>query len=78
MSTKAVATAWYRGMVDLCARGMELPGPGNPVLESAWQEFENLAAVVDSPRDFRKQGPRLAASLAEEALARHDRGIDGF
>lgn len=78
MSTKTVATAWYRGMVDLCARGVELPGSGNPVLESAWQEFESLAAAVDSHKDLRKQGPRLAACLAEEALARHSRGIDGF
>lgn len=78
MSTATITTAWYRGMADLCARGVALPGPDNPVLETAWRDFRNLAAMAGSTGEFSKEGPRLAASLAEEAIARDQRGIDSF
>ena len=78
MSTATIATAWYRGLADLCARGVELPGPGNAVLETAWRDFTNLATMIGSNRKFAKEGPKLAASLAEEALARHSNDVEDF
>ncbi len=76
MATAAIATAWYRGLLSLGDRGIDLPGPDNSVLESAWKEFKCLASMVVTLKTFRKEGPKLAACLAEDALARHARGLD--
>ncbi|UCG42482.1 MAG: hypothetical protein JSU73_11525 [candidate division WOR-3 bacterium] len=76
MATASIAAAWYRGLLSLAAQGVDLPGPDNSVLESAWKEFSCLASMVVTLKTFRKEGPKLAASLAEEALARHARGLD--
>lgn len=76
MATTAIATAWYRGMLTLSARGVDLPGPDSSVLETAWREFDCLASMVVGQKTFRREGPKLAAHLAAEALARHERGLD--
>ena len=76
MATATIAAAWYRGLLSLAARGIDTPEPDNIVLESAWKEFRCLASMVETLKTFRKEGPKLAASLAEDALARHARGLD--
>jgi hypothetical protein len=76
MATAAIAAAWYRGLLSLGSRGIDLPGPDDSALGSAWKEFRCLASMVANLKTFRKEGPKLAASLAEDALARHARGLD--
>jgi len=76
MATAAIATAWYRGLLSLGDRGVDLPGPDDSALESAWKEFSCLASMVVALKSFRREGPKLAAYLAEDALARHARGLD--